>query len=234
MPWPPLSCTTSRSSRCWRPLPPRSTGQPDNARFTWDGSRATLLRKSADGQALNQAAALATIRTTVQAGGRRVDLPVEVAHPGRVGDAAGPQLGIREVLAREHHVVRGLHPRKGAQHQARRLTPNGVVVPPVGTFSFNKAKGWAPRRAVAAGRVMARGGRARDRLPRGAADVTWRQAGAGDRSRRDALGARPWRQRHPARAARVGGLRVAGGLGVPAGDLNRLLDTAGAFRRKGL
>ena len=25
-PRPPLSCTTSRSSRCWRPLPPRSTG----------------------------------------------------------------------------------------------------------------------------------------------------------------------------------------------------------------
>ena len=118
----------------------RVNREPDNARFTWDGSRPTLLRKSADGQTLNQAVALDRIKNTIQSGARSVDLPVDVAHPA-VGDDAGPRLGIREVLGESTTSFAGSIPEKAANIKLAAERLNGVVVPPGGTFSFNKEVG---------------------------------------------------------------------------------------------
>ena len=69
-----------------------------------------------------------------------MDLPVEVAHPA-VGDAAGPQLGIREVLGESTTSFAGSIPEKAHNIKLAAERLNGVVVPPGGTFSFNKEVG---------------------------------------------------------------------------------------------
>jgi vancomycin resistance protein YoaR len=112
-----------------------------DARFAWAGAgQLSLLRASQDGQALDQQAALDQLKAHILAGDRSLDLPVQVVHPAVATEDAS-KLGIRELLGESTTSFAGSIPEKAHNIQlaAQRLT--GVVVPPHGTFSFNKEVG---------------------------------------------------------------------------------------------
>jgi vancomycin resistance protein YoaR len=110
------------------------------ARFTWSGGQLTLLRPSQDGLGLNQPAATDLIKAGILAGQRTVELPVEVVHPAVTSDDAA-KLGIRELVGESTTSFAGSIPEKAHNIQLAAQRLNGVVVPPGGTFSFNKEVG---------------------------------------------------------------------------------------------
>ena len=121
-------------------IAPQIDRESQEARFTWAGGQLSLLRPSFDGQALNQAAATDLIVASIQAGERTVELPVEVVHPAVAGDDAA-KLGIRELVGESTTSFAGAIPEKAHNIQLAAQRLNGVVVPPGGTFSFNKEVG---------------------------------------------------------------------------------------------
>ncbi|HEV7663052.1 MAG TPA: VanW family protein, partial [Chloroflexota bacterium] len=113
---------------------------PQDARFTYSGGELTALRPGHDGLSLNQPAALDLLRSRVEAGDREVTLPVDVVRPAVAGED-GPKLGIRELIDESTTAFVGSIPEKAHNIQLAAARLNGVVVPPGGTFSFNKEVG---------------------------------------------------------------------------------------------
>jgi vancomycin resistance protein YoaR len=111
-----------------------------DARFSLDNGRLNPLRPSHDGQALNRQAATDRIKAAILAGQRAVELPVDVVHPAVTGEDAS-KLGIRELIGESTTAFAGAIPEKAHNIQLAAQRLNGVVVPPGGTFSFNKEVG---------------------------------------------------------------------------------------------
>ncbi|HLZ28240.1 MAG TPA: VanW family protein [Chloroflexota bacterium] len=121
-------------------IAPQIDRDSQEARFTWASGQLSLLRPSIDGQALNQSAAIDSIVAAIQAGQRSVELPVDVVHPAVASDDAA-RLGIRELIGESTTAFAGAIPEKAHNIQLAAQRLNGVVVPPGGTFSFNKEVG---------------------------------------------------------------------------------------------
>ena len=111
-----------------------------DARFSLDNARLDLLRPSHDGQALNRQTTTDRIKAAILAGQRNVDVPVDVVHPAVSGEDAS-KLGIRELIGESTTSFAGAIPEKAHNIQIAAQRLNGVVVPPGGTFSFNKEVG---------------------------------------------------------------------------------------------
>ena len=111
-----------------------------DARFSLDNGRLSLLRPSHDGQALNRQAATERLKAAILSGQRAVELPVDVVHPAVSGEDAA-KLGIHELVGESTTSFAGAIPEKAHNIQLAAQRLNGVVVPPGGTFSFNKEVG---------------------------------------------------------------------------------------------
>ncbi len=111
-----------------------------DARFDFNGGKLKVLRESREGRELDQAATVALIKSRLIAGERTAELPIAVIKPAVSSD--DPQsLGIVERIDRGSTSFAGGIAEKqwNIKLAAERL--NGVVVPPHGTFSFNKEVG---------------------------------------------------------------------------------------------
>jgi vancomycin resistance protein YoaR len=111
-----------------------------DARFSWNGGDVQVIRPSQDGQALDEDATAAGIKAKFLAGEHSLELPISVTKP-QVSDQDPASLGIAEEIDSGTTSFAGSVPEKvwNIQLAAQRL--NGVVVPPGGTFSFNKEIG---------------------------------------------------------------------------------------------
>jgi vancomycin resistance protein YoaR len=114
--------------------------EPRDARFTLSNGQLKVLRPSIDGRAVNQPAAMDLLKSRIDAGERTVALPVDVVHPAVAGEDAA-KLGIRELIDESTTAFAGAIPEKAHNIQLAASRLNGVVVPPGGTFSFNKEVG---------------------------------------------------------------------------------------------
>jgi vancomycin resistance protein YoaR len=113
---------------------------PQDARFTLSNGQLSVLRPSHEGRAVNQQAALDLLKTRIEAGERTVAMPVDVVRPAVASEDA-PKLGIRELIDESSTAFVGAIPEKAHNIQLAAARLNGVVVPPGGTFSFNKEVG---------------------------------------------------------------------------------------------
>jgi vancomycin resistance protein YoaR len=111
-----------------------------DARFAWEGGAMRVLQESQEHRVVDQAGAARAIASALLAGGGEVTLPGTVVPPA-VSSANPKALGIEGVLERGSTPIGGASPEKryNVTLAAERL--NGVVVPPGGTFSFNKELG---------------------------------------------------------------------------------------------
>lgn len=111
-----------------------------DARFDFNGGNLKVLRASKEGRELDQAATVALIKEKLLAGERTADLPVAIVKPA-VSSENPNALGIVERIGGASTSFAGSIPEKkwNIKLAAERL--NGVVVPPGGTFSFNKEVG---------------------------------------------------------------------------------------------
>jgi vancomycin resistance protein YoaR len=114
--------------------------EPRDARFTLSNGHLNVLRASRDGRAVNQPAAVELLKGRIEAGERTVTLPVDVVRPAVAGEDAA-NLGIRELIDESTTAFAGAIPEKAHNIQLAASRLNGVVVPPGGTFSFNKEVG---------------------------------------------------------------------------------------------
>jgi vancomycin resistance protein YoaR len=110
-----------------------------DARFAWNAGALTLLRPSREGRALDQAAA-ELLRSRILAGEHTIELPVVPVRPAVASDGA-PRLGSPELIEQSSTSFVGAIPEKRHNIQLAAERLNGVVVPPGGTFSFNKEVG---------------------------------------------------------------------------------------------
>jgi vancomycin resistance protein YoaR len=113
---------------------------PTDARFRLSNGQLSVLRASKDGRAVNQQAAMDLLKSSIEAGERSVALPVEVVRPAVASEDAST-LGIRELIDESTTAFAGAIPEKAHNIQLAAARLNGVVVPPGGTFSFNKEVG---------------------------------------------------------------------------------------------
>jgi vancomycin resistance protein YoaR len=111
-----------------------------NARFTLSNGQLNVIRPSREGRAVNQSAAADVLRKGIAAGERTLTLPVDVVPPPVAADDAA-KLGIRELIDESTTAFAGAIPEKAHNIQLAASRLNGVVVPPGGTFSFNKEVG---------------------------------------------------------------------------------------------
>ena len=112
-----------------------------DARFAWHDDRTlTLLRPSRNGRALDEDAATALLTARVLAGERAIDLPVVTVRPAVAAEDAA-RLNVRELIDQGSTSFAGAIPEKRHNIQLAADRLNGVVVPPGGTFSFNKEVG---------------------------------------------------------------------------------------------
>lgn len=110
------------------------------ARFQFNGGDLKPLRPSKDGRVLDEAATVEGIKAKLLAGDRSLALPIAVTKPA-VSSENPAALGIVEPIDKGSTSFAGGIPEKkwNIKLAAERL--NGVVVPPGGTFSFNKEVG---------------------------------------------------------------------------------------------
>jgi vancomycin resistance protein YoaR len=113
---------------------------PVDARFRLSNGQLSVLRASHDGRAVNQQAATDLLKRSIEAGERSVALPVDVVRPAVAAEDAST-LGIRELIDESTTAFAGAIPEKAHNIQLAASRLNGVVVPPGGTFSFNKEVG---------------------------------------------------------------------------------------------
>ncbi len=110
------------------------------ARFDFNAGNLKVLRPSKEGRELDQAATLDLIKSKLLKGEHSAELPVAVVKPSVSSD--NPQaLGITELIDKgSTSFAGGLAEKKwNIKLAAEKL--NGAVVPPGGTFSFNKEVG---------------------------------------------------------------------------------------------
>ncbi|MBV9169782.1 MAG: VanW family protein [Chloroflexi bacterium] len=112
-----------------------------DARFAYDGSTLTTIRPSRDGSGLDRQASSNTIETQILSGEHTIQLPITTLKPAVTSDDGGASLGIRELIDESTTSFAGSIPEKAHNIQLAAQRLNGVVVPPGGTFSFNKEVG---------------------------------------------------------------------------------------------
>jgi len=115
--------------------------EPQNARFDWAGGALTPLRPSRDGRALDQETATSLLSAGILAGQPALELPVVVVHPAVSAAAAADTLRSAQVIASSSTSFVGSIPEKRHNIRLAAERLNGVVVPPGGTFSFNREVG---------------------------------------------------------------------------------------------
>jgi vancomycin resistance protein YoaR len=122
----------------------KQVDQPvQNARFAFNGGNLQVIRPSAQGRSVDQAALIQSVHDGLLSGGTNshdIQLPVSTVDPTVTADDA-QSLGITELIDRGSTSFAGSVPEKvhNIQLAAQRL--NGVVVPPGATFSFNNEVG---------------------------------------------------------------------------------------------
>jgi vancomycin resistance protein YoaR len=111
-----------------------------NARLAFNGGNLQVIRPSAQGRSVDQAALVQSVHDALLSGGTSIQLPVSTVDPTVTADDA-QSLGITELIDRGSTSFAGSVPEKvhNIQLAAQRL--NGVVVPPGATFSFNNEVG---------------------------------------------------------------------------------------------
>ena len=112
-----------------------------DARLDWNGGKLSVLRPSRTSHELDQAAAREAIAAALLGGtAETVTLPVAVTEPA-VSSANPAALGIVELIDQGSTSFAGAQPEKRHNIALAAERLNGVVVPPGGTFSFNKEVG---------------------------------------------------------------------------------------------
>ncbi|MBI2756944.1 MAG: VanW family protein [Chloroflexi bacterium] len=111
-----------------------------NARVQFTNGSLKVLRESRDGRVLDQAATVQLLRTRLLAGERTAEIPVAATRPTVPSDDL-KSLGIVELIDRGSTSFAGSLPEKQANIKLAAERLNGVLVPPGGTFSFNKEVG---------------------------------------------------------------------------------------------
>lgn len=111
-----------------------------NARFEWAGGNLRLIRESQDGRGVDRNQLKALVRERLYSDDRSIALPIVATRPAVVS-SDGPALGIKELIREGRTAFPGAVPEK--QHNIRLAASslNGTVVPPGGTFSFNREVG---------------------------------------------------------------------------------------------
>ena len=111
-----------------------------NARFLFNGGDLKVVRPSREGRQLDQPGTVSAIKAAMLAGEYTVPLPVDVVPPAVSSD--NPRsLGVRELIDRGSTSFAGSVPEKKFNIRLAAQRLNGVVVPPGGTFSFNREIG---------------------------------------------------------------------------------------------
>ena len=113
--------------------------EPLNARFDWNGGNLKLIREGKAGRALDQEAALERLRRGLLGAERDIELPVVPKPPTVPNDPKA--LGVVELIERSSTPLAGAIPEKKQNVKLAAERLNGVVVPPGGTFSFNREIG---------------------------------------------------------------------------------------------
>ncbi|HLH25285.1 MAG TPA: VanW family protein [Chloroflexota bacterium] len=111
-----------------------------NARLDWNGGNLQVTRAAAAGRQLDQAATQQAILAHLTTDDHTVTLPVQVAAPAVTGDNLAA-LGITEQIEESRTSFAGSVPEKAHNIRLAAERLNGVVVPPGGTFSFNREVG---------------------------------------------------------------------------------------------
>jgi vancomycin resistance protein YoaR len=114
---------------------------PVDARFAFDGAKLTPIRQSKAGSGLDQQAASDAIDQQIASGEHTIRLPITTLKPAVISDDGGASLGIRDLIDESTTSFVGSIPEKAHNIQLAAERLNGVVVPPGGTFSFNKEVG---------------------------------------------------------------------------------------------
>jgi vancomycin resistance protein YoaR len=119
----------------------KQVDQPvQDARFAFNGGNLKVLRPSAQGRSVDQAALVQSVQGALLSGSTTVELPVSTVDPSVTEDDA-QSMGITELIDKGSTSFAGSVPEKvhNIQLAAQRL--NGVVVAPGATFSFNDSVG---------------------------------------------------------------------------------------------
>ncbi len=111
-----------------------------DARFSWNGGDLQVIRPSQDGRELDEDATVDGIKARLLAGEHSLELPITMTKP-QVSDQDPASLGIDEPIDKGSTSFAGSVPEKVWNIQLAAQKLNGVVVPPGGTFSFNKEIG---------------------------------------------------------------------------------------------
>jgi vancomycin resistance protein YoaR len=111
-----------------------------DARFDWNGGDLRVIRPSADGRDLDEDATRGLLSSALASGTTSVPLPVSSVAPA-VSSADPQALGIREMIDTGSTSFAGSIPEKRFNIALAAAKLNGTVVPPRGTFSFNKEVG---------------------------------------------------------------------------------------------
>jgi vancomycin resistance protein YoaR len=114
--------------------------EPRDARFDWTRTGLKVLRESREGRKLDVEEALKATIEGIRAGERQISLPVRVTPPA-VSSADPAQLGIKELIEHTKTSFSGSIDEKKHNIALAAERLNGVVVPPGGLFSFNRAVG---------------------------------------------------------------------------------------------
>ncbi len=125
----------------WAAALAKQVDQPvQDARFDYNGGDLQVIRPSAQGRTVDQAALVQAVHDALLSGTTSVQLPVSTVDPTVTSDDA-QSLGITELIDKGSTSFAGSVPEKvhNIQLAAQRL--NGVVVPPGATFSFNDSVG---------------------------------------------------------------------------------------------
>jgi vancomycin resistance protein YoaR len=111
-----------------------------DARFSLSGGVLAPIRESHPGRALDQTAATQALGAQILAGATSVDLPVTTVPPAISTDDAS-KLYVGDLIDESSTSFVGSVPEKAHNIGLAASRLNGVVVPPGGTFSFNKEVG---------------------------------------------------------------------------------------------
>jgi vancomycin resistance protein YoaR len=119
----------------------REVDQPPlNARFEWVGGNLRLIRESQDGRGLDRNRLKSLLRERLATEDRAIALPIVATSPA-VLSADGPALGIKELIKEGRTAFPGAVPEKRHNIGLAASRLHGTVVPPGGTFSFNREVG---------------------------------------------------------------------------------------------
>lgn len=110
------------------------------ARFAWAGGALEVLRPSREARELDVKATVDLIMAKAPTDEHRLPLPVKITRPATPMEDR-KSLGIKELIKTSRTAFAGSVPAKVANISLAAERLNGVVVPPGGTFSFNKELG---------------------------------------------------------------------------------------------